>query len=70
MLSTKDSLTFSVENIKGASVKLLIYSEIKPITIQIDYKSFNSWKYSDLSNMIELNLDFKTEGKKKVKIQK
>ncbi len=59
-----------MENIKGASVKLLIYSEIKPIAIQINDKSFNSWKYSDLLNMIELNLDFKTGGKKKVKIQK
>ena len=70
MSSTKDSLTFSVKNISNANVKLLIYSEIKPKTIQVDDKSFNSWKYSELSNIIDVNLNFKNGGKKIIKILK
>ena len=68
--ATKDSLSFSVENIKDAIVKLLIYSENRPSSIQVDKKLLDLWNYDESLNVIELNLKFKTLSKKEVLIQK
>ncbi|MFX1304322.1 MAG: hypothetical protein ACFE9X_13285 [Promethearchaeota archaeon] len=67
--STKDSLSISVENIEGAMVNLLIYSENRPSSIQVDKNIIDSWNYKESSQIIILNLKFETAGKKEIFIQ-
>ncbi|MFX0035380.1 MAG: hypothetical protein ACFE9I_07045 [Candidatus Hermodarchaeota archaeon] len=68
--STEDSISTLIENIKGSIVKLLIYSEKKPSSIQVDHKSLNTWIYNELSKIIALTLKFEASGKKEILIQK
>ncbi|MHA1291523.1 MAG: hypothetical protein ACTSQJ_02515 [Promethearchaeota archaeon] len=75
--STEESLTFSFEDIKGASQKILLYSETKPSSIQIKNGDLisengekNSWKYISATKKIELNLFFNKSEIKTIKITK
>ncbi len=68
--SVKDSLNFSVENVDGAQVKVLIYSANKPSAILVDGNLINSWKYEASLKIITLHLEFETHCKKDVIIQK
>ncbi|MFX1420064.1 MAG: hypothetical protein ACFE9N_14195 [Promethearchaeota archaeon] len=68
--ATKDSLNFTVENAINDETKLLIYSEDKPTSIQIDGTFMNSWIYNESINIIELNLVFDKFSKKKISIHK
>ncbi|MFX0006843.1 MAG: hypothetical protein ACFFAV_08955 [Candidatus Hermodarchaeota archaeon] len=64
--STKNSMVFSVENLEGADIKLLIYSENNPSSIQIDNKLVDSWNYDNDINLIELSIVFEKSGIKEV----
>ncbi|MFX0140114.1 MAG: hypothetical protein ACFFDN_41115, partial [Candidatus Hodarchaeota archaeon] len=64
--TTKNSISFLVENIKEAIVKILIYSENPPYSIQVDKELFNLWNYNESLNLIELNLKFEKLCKKEV----
>ncbi len=68
--ATEDSLNFLVENIRDTVVKLLIYSEKRPSSIQVDNELINSWNYNKEINIIELNLMFDKFNKKEVLIHK
>jgi hypothetical protein len=68
--TTKDSLSFFVENIKDAIVKILIYSENRPSSIKVNKKLIDLWNYDENLNLIELELKFETLCKKEVIIQR
>ncbi len=68
--ATEDSLNFLVENIRDTVVKLLIYSEKRPSSIQVDNELISSWNYNKEINIIELNLMFDKFNKKEVLIHK
>ncbi|MFX0104085.1 MAG: hypothetical protein ACFE75_01185 [Candidatus Hodarchaeota archaeon] len=68
--ATKDTLNFSVEDIKNTIIKILVYSENEPSSIQVDKRLLDSWNYDDSLNIIELKLNFEKDGKKHVLIQK
>jgi hypothetical protein len=59
--STEGSLTFLVEDIKGANVKVLVYSEQKPSSVQLKEGSKldeNSWKYLSGTHKVLIDLKF------------
>ncbi|MFW9819930.1 MAG: hypothetical protein ACFFE5_09995, partial [Candidatus Thorarchaeota archaeon] len=64
--STENSLVFSVENLKDADIRLLVYSESRPSSIQIDNKLVDSWNYDNDINLIEMNIIFDMSGRKEV----
>jgi len=66
--ASRDFLNFIVENIKNKVVNLLIYSEKRPTSIQVDKTPINSWSYDEVINIIELNLKFEKFSKKEVLI--
>jgi hypothetical protein len=66
--ATKECLNFTVQYLKEKLIKLLIYSEKEPISIQADKKLINSWNYDRLMNKIELNLNFEESEKKNISI--
>ncbi|MFX0000145.1 MAG: hypothetical protein ACFE9Q_00760 [Candidatus Hodarchaeota archaeon] len=68
--TNKNSLSFLVENIKNTVVKILIYSEQRPSSIQVENKLIDSWKYNEEINLIELNLEFEKFSPKEVLINK
>ena len=67
--STKNSMVFSVENLKNADIKIFIYSESKPSSIKIDNELVDSWNYDNDINLIKLNIFFDKSGIKEVMIQ-
>ena len=67
--STKNSMVFSVENLKDADIKIFIYSESKPSSIKIDNELVDSWNYDNDINLIKLNIFFDKSGIKEVMIQ-
>lgn len=66
--ATDNSLNFLVENIRDTVVKLLIYSEKRPSSIQVDNELISSWNYNKKINIIELNLKFDKFSKREVLI--
>ncbi|MFX1326968.1 MAG: hypothetical protein ACFE91_02335 [Promethearchaeota archaeon] len=68
--STEDSIIFSVNNIKDSIAELLVYSEKKPSSIQVDHNALNTWFYDEFSKIIKLTLKFEVSGKKEILIQK
>jgi len=65
---TKNSLNFIAENIEDTDIKLLIYSEKRPTTIQVDNKLISSWNYIKEVNKIEVNLKFDKVSRREVLI--
>ncbi|MFW9783698.1 MAG: hypothetical protein ACFFFB_15545, partial [Candidatus Heimdallarchaeota archaeon] len=63
------SIKFSVQNIKGAKVKLLFYSEKRPTKIQIDNELSNTWNYIKELNRLEVNIRFDKDSRKEILIQ-
>lgn len=63
------SINFLVENTQNTSIKLLIYSEKKPTSIQVDKELTNLWNYDEELNKIEIYLWFDTKTKKEVIIK-
>jgi hypothetical protein len=71
--STEDSLTFSIEDIKGAQVNILVYAEQKPSLIQIkNGKKLDesSWKYIAASYKVIITLKFDKDEIKTIVIKK
>ncbi|MFX0023133.1 MAG: hypothetical protein ACFE9S_12470 [Candidatus Hermodarchaeota archaeon] len=64
--SNENSMVFSVENLKDADIRLLIYSEHRPGSIQVDNKLVDSWDYINDINLIELRIVFDKSGRKEV----
>jgi hypothetical protein len=64
--TTENSMAFSVENLKDSDTRLLIYSENKPSSIEIDNKLVNSWSYNNEYKFIELNIVFDKSSRKEV----
>jgi len=62
-------MVFSVENLKDANIKILVYSENRPSSIQIDKKLVDSWNYNNDINLIELIIVFDKSCIKEVIIQ-
>ncbi|MFX1413219.1 MAG: hypothetical protein ACFFA2_05200 [Promethearchaeota archaeon] len=63
------SIKFSVQNIKGAKVKLLFYSEKRPTKIQIDNELSNTWNYIKELSRLEVNIRFDKDSRKEILIQ-
>ncbi len=66
--STENSMNISVENIKNTDVRLFVYSENKPASIQIDNELIDSWTYNYEIKLIELKIRFDKFVKKEVLI--
>lgn len=68
--ATGNSLTFEIEDIENATVKVLVYSPTKPESVNIGGKPQESWLYNENKKVIELKIEFKKTGTKKVIVEK
>ncbi|MFX1568824.1 MAG: hypothetical protein ACFFCV_10720 [Promethearchaeota archaeon] len=68
--ATANNLTFTIENIKDATIKLLIYSEERPNSVKVDNELINSWIYNIENKKLEVNLKFNKTCRKEVIIFK
>ncbi len=73
VLSTEDSLKFSVEDIEDAEVKVFVYAENKPSLVQFEDGTpldENFWTYIASSYKLIFNLKFEKKGNKTIIIKK
>ncbi|MFX1378337.1 MAG: hypothetical protein ACFFA4_04530 [Promethearchaeota archaeon] len=66
--ATEECLNFIIEYTKNNIIKVLIYSEKKPSSIQVNNNIIDSWQYYNLMNKIELTLKFEEFNKKAISI--
>ncbi|MFX1387425.1 MAG: hypothetical protein ACFE9M_09435 [Promethearchaeota archaeon] len=66
--TTNDSLNFTVEYMKDKVINLLIYSEKRPTSIQVDNDLKNSWDYDAVMKKIEIILNFEEFNKRNISI--
>ncbi|MFX0144977.1 MAG: hypothetical protein ACFE9C_12980 [Candidatus Hodarchaeota archaeon] len=66
--ATKDSTNFTVEYLKNKELKLIIYSEKRPSSIQTNNMLIDSWNYDGSMKIIELIVNFGEFSKKNISI--
>ena len=74
--STENSLTFTVEDIKGSELEILVFSNTKPSSIQFEDgkmleegNSKNAWKYISATHKVLISLQFENLEKTTLTIQ-
>jgi len=75
--STEELFIFSIEDIAGAIVNIIVYSNKKPSSINFEdgtalkeNNTTNSWKYISDTNIVQINLKFEKSEIKTIVIQK